>query len=304
MVGLLLYSCQNEDDFSLEKEEAKIEKSSTIDFKGLPVNHRFKTKTTYLKLENSKSFKKVLLQERTDYAKEKGIFQKGMANKEIDIEKFSKAVNQSAKYFPYQEIGTDIEMIQRDFPTLSKEEIYDNSDKIDDYYSRNLNDMVARRCLRPIDDDSDEYGGGGSGNYNPSPPKMPEIITSYKNDGETTRNCTLRQLSIDWWDVRRYVAYHKAGFYAGKIAKEKYPQIGQGNTKRDAYRHTIWNALLASYYTTTSSKHPRLEFAKKVADMNELCGENPQDSAEMDYHNNIIGRKLWNDNTGYKKFYG
>ena len=50
-----------------------------------------------------------------------------------------------------------------------------------------------------------------------------------------------------------------------------------------------------------SSKKPRLDFAKDIADMNEKCGGNNQDSAAMDYHNNAIGRKIWNDDTTYQK---
>jgi hypothetical protein len=53
-----------------------------------------------------------------------------------------------------------------------------------------------------------------------------------------------------------------------------------------------------------SSKKPRLDFAKDVADMNENCGGNNQDSAEMDYHNNAIGRKIWDDDTTYQSFWG
>mgnify|MGYP006893271503 CR=1 FL=1 len=193
-----------------------------------------------------------------------------------------------------------MEMVKKDFPTLSEKQIATNLEEIDSYYSRNLNDMVASRYLVEFDEDED-YGGGG--NYNPTPPKMP-AITDLKQAGEDTRACTLRELSIDWWDVRRYVAYHKAGAYAKLNAALSYYSIGQTNTKRDAFRHTLWNGLLANHYYTMSSKKPRLDFAKDVADMNEKCGGNEQDSAEMDYHNNAIGRKIWDDDTTYQSFWG
>lgn len=43
IIGILIYSCQNEDDFSSEmvKPVAEIDTSKLIDFKGLKVNHRF-----------------------------------------------------------------------------------------------------------------------------------------------------------------------------------------------------------------------------------------------------------------------
>ena len=192
-------------------------------------------------------------------------------------------------------------MVKRDFPTLSEEQIAVNSEEIDSYYSRNLNDMVASRYV-DYDDNDDDWHGGGS-NYNPTPPRMPDI-TDLKQGDEDTKDCTLRELSIDWWDVKRYVAYYKAGAYAKWGAALSYYSIGKANTTRDAFRHTFWNGLLANHYYTMSAKKPRLDFAKDVADMNEKCGGNNQDSAAMDYHNNAIGRKIWDDDTTYQTFWG
>ena len=59
---------------------------------------------------------------------------------------------------------------------------------------------------------------------------------------------------------------------------------------------------MANYYFTVSEKVKRFNFAKAVADANEECNDsNPVDSEAMDYHNNAIGRKIWYDNTSYKK---
>jgi hypothetical protein len=43
LVGLLIYSCQNEEGYSLEKQETAIDIANLVYFKGIPVNHRFKT---------------------------------------------------------------------------------------------------------------------------------------------------------------------------------------------------------------------------------------------------------------------
>lgn len=77
-----------------------------------------------------------------------------------------------------------------------------------------------------------------------------------------------------------------------------------GDTRQDAYRHIIMNALLARHYPTISSKAPRMDFAKKIADWHEDCGCNEVDGKEMDYHNNAIGRQLFADNTSYETFLG
>jgi hypothetical protein len=297
LVGLLIYSCQNEEGYSLEKQETAIDIANLVYFKGIPVNHRFKTSIVNLEKDASDKFNFILKEKRIkngiNYAR-KGV-------ETLDVEKFSEAVDESFKYFPYQEEGFDLEMVKRDFPTLSEEQIAVNSEEIDSYYSRNLNDMVASRYV-DYDDNDDDWHGGGS-NYNPTPPKMP-AITDLKQAGEDTAACTLRELSIDWWDVKRYVAYYKAGAYATWNAALSYYSIGQTNTKRDSFRHTLWNGLLANHYYTMSAKKPRLDFAKDVADMNEKCGGNEQDSAAMDYHNNAIGRKIWDDDTTYQSFWG
>ena len=318
LLGLVTYSCQNEEDYVPENQETAIdtkklvyyeedyapEKLDTVIdtknlvyFKGIPVSHRFKTNIVNLEKDASDKFNFVLKEKRI----KNGISYAGKGVKTLNVEKFSKAVDKSFKYFPYREEGFDIEMVKKDFPTLSEEQIDANLEEIDSYYSRNLNDMVASRYILEFAEHQD-YGGGNY--YNPTPPKkMPDII-DLKQDGEDTRACTLRELSIDWWDVRRYVAYHKAGAYATWNATISYASIGKINTKRDAFTHTLWNGLLANHYYTMSSKKPRLDFAKDVADMNENCGGNNQDSTEMDYHNNAIGRKIWDDDTTYQKFWG
>ena len=85
--------------------------------------------------------------------------------------------------------------------------------------------------------------------------------------------------------------------------KEAEGEFGKSedNTK-DAKRHIYLSALLALNYFTISSKMDRLNFAKVVGDANEECGANMTDAAQMDYHNNAIGRKLFDNNTSYKTY--
>ena len=44
-------------------------------------------------------------------------------------------------------------------------------------------------------------------------------------------------------------------------------------------------------------------FAKAMMNLNEWVGNNPIDSKEMDYHNNVIGRKIYSDNTRLRFFF-
>ena len=58
------------------------------------------------------------------------------------------------------------------------------------------------------------------------------------------------------------------------------------------------------HYFTVSSKSPRLRFSEAISYAYEDCSVNIADAREMDYHNNYIGRKLWDDNCGYRKLFG
>lgn len=67
----------------------------------------------------------------------------------------------------------------------------------------------------------------------------------------------------------------------------------------------MWNVLLAQYhFSLIPSKWIRTNFAQVVSDAYEVCGTNAPHESEMDYHNNAIGRKIYNDNTSYLKFFG
>jgi hypothetical protein len=143
LVGLLMYSCQNDEDYAPEKQETAIDTKNLVYFKGIPVPHRFKTNIINLEKDASDKFNFVLTEKRIKH----GISYAGEGAKTLDVDKFSKAVDKSFKYFPYQEEGFDMEMVKKDFPTLSEKQIATNLTEIDSYYSRNLNDMVASRYL-------------------------------------------------------------------------------------------------------------------------------------------------------------
>ena len=57
LTGLLIYSCQDQDDYSPEIAESisEIDISKLIDFKGLPVNHRFITPIENLEIKHTEN---------------------------------------------------------------------------------------------------------------------------------------------------------------------------------------------------------------------------------------------------------
>lgn len=63
-----------------------------------------------------------------------------------------------------------------------------------------------------------------------------------------------------------------------------YPNLGTGDTRRDAFRHTYLSVMLRRYCTSP--------IAKLVTDLNEdLNDSNPAASKYMDLHNNDLGRE-------------
>jgi len=198
------------------------------------------------------------------------------------------------------------QMIKNDFPTLSETQIEENIDLIDDYYSQNLDYVVLEEIAK---------------NKDALASKVATKLNKISGNKDTRANkvaggkegCVYAKIiSLKWGFARATYAMTLATTRASTSAGNYYPDSygdyygyaggGGSNTRGDAYRHILWNALLADYYYTVSEKVKRVNFAKAVADSNEECNEeNIEDSEAMDYHNNAIGRKIWYDNTSYRK---
>lgn len=311
-VTMLLSNCQNTDfEEIIEEKNAQLNKLKTINFKGLTVNHRFKssilelerkyTKTTLTTLFNKLNIEK----NHNDHKEEIG----SNFNKKniIEIELPSpEAILEAAKVvlhlFPYEEIEgyaplyrsnknvVDINMIKTDFPGLTENEIKNNSDIIDKYYSNNLDYMVLNEIV-----------------------ENPEIYKKYysKQNRHTKSSaeewvfiCTMSQAIANGYSyTKSVISYGLAGDQSTDSSVNHYPApVGSSDTREDAYRHILWNALLAQHYFTISAKAPRLGFAKLVTDAREtaFCGTiNNTDTRAMDFHNNLIGRDLWDNGTRY-----
>lgn len=145
LLGLLTFSCQHEDDLSSQQEiveeKTEVDTSKLIDFKGLPVKHRFSTPVEELEVEHDYPQLKALYnKKRKSSALKKGFSFKGEEELPEDLLLIAEAEEQ-VKDYPYGDNKTEEEkwaMIQNDFPTLTEELISDNMDLIDEYYSQNL----------------------------------------------------------------------------------------------------------------------------------------------------------------------
>lgn len=337
---LFLTSCQ-EVDYEITsttgETKAEIPVSNVIDFNGLTVNHRFRTPVEDLEIELTETGLKQMYTKITNqqlllskttvsdgllelpdtdliieatkqvvdlfpYSSEREpIFiksdeQKYLDTVSVEIREYILKNNlfdlskDSLRLIEHEKNATELntqqekrkwEMIQNDFIGISDEQIEENIELIDEYYKKNMNyeillttkekkEELTANIARKTDYESEN----------------PLHITCVLNLSGTLAN----SLNIQY-----------AGDDARGLADEEYPSLGGGDDRRDAFRHMMWNVLLAKYYFTLStSRYTRTNFATRVTSAWETCGDNEDDGKAMDIHNNVIGRDIYLDNTGTK----
>lgn len=288
----------------LQKAKTGKEKNKKkIKYKGLTVNHRFNSSENELKEKHTKKYLKKLYNKlRKKHKKQKNTSSSSKVEL-IDLElPGPEIIYEAAKTvildFPYEindEFSTnnlyqtreiEADMISSDFNGINESNFEENSDILDDYYSQNLDYAVLEEIA--------------------SRPELYSNIILSKSE-ELIAACTIGFLGPKYGHVRTIIAYTSATPKAKREADEYYNTTFSGsNDRKDAFKHILWNSLLAQYYFTISSKSKRLNFAEAVTNLREtqpFCGNfNEIDSRAMDYHNNLIGREIWNKNTTYRKF--
>ncbi len=267
-------------------------------FNGLPVRHRFATPLEDLHpLESIEDVKALYASFKTgtqnsskttnteDLPSEEAIYQ---AAKNVQAE-FPYQTVLGDKFLSYIENTVNWEMIQEDFPTLTEAQLQEYIHTLERYYSTNLDYLVLKMLAEnPTTDD----------NKNSTQLRTVSELEIYRY--------TMGVAALYGYGyIRPSIAYTWAGGEATDSSENRYSTLEAGNTRRDAYRHILWNALLAQrYWTVIPSKSIRLNFAQLVTDAREDISPGAADSSEMDIHNNAIGRTIWDNNTGYKRFLG
>lgn len=306
---MLLFNCQDnflDEEIAKENLQEKIvtakgKPKKKIKYRGKWVNHRFKSSEKELKEKHTKKYLKKLYNKLKKKYRNKNVTSKGVEEELPSEQAIFEATKVVINQFPYPEIEgfvllnkpekdvVDVNLIQQDFSNMSLTEIENNLETIDNYYSQNLEYAV----LDEIAQNPGEYENlrGKMKSCNPYLKTMAEVM------------------SYGYGFVRASIAYSLAGKNAEDSANNFnnfYPSsMAEGNSRKDAYRHLLWNALLAQYYwTIIPSKYNRTKFARIVVNKREDECPNAIDATEMDYHNNLIGRNLWSQHTGLRKVLG
>jgi len=104
------------------------------------------------------------------------------------------------------------------------------------------------------------------------------------------------------WSLFRLCAGHfwfvwptvKATKRCIKISNRNYGQLHHKNTPANAFRHAIWNYLIAQEcFRWNKNEQKVIDWAKKITDWHEEFSPNDALAKDMDFHNNAVGRKLF-----------
>jgi hypothetical protein len=263
IVGLLgvISSCQKDETELIDNQ---VEKDCSADFNGLKVNHNYNAPLEALYYEKEDL--------QTLYLSKLGGGLKSANLEELEypsLEEMAAVEDENLKQYPdFDEMADeDIEWIKRDFPTLTEQEIAENIEAISEYYIKNLQyDLIIDLTENRNSLKSASYYGG------------------------TT-------CSKEFWFLvlkpKAAIQIKKAREDAEKYTIELYGD-NLGGDKSDAFRHIIWNTLIAKYYGGKKKSISKgVDMAKTFTDIHEDCnsgdGQEEYDQ-EMDYHNNWIGR--------------
>jgi hypothetical protein len=310
IVLTLFFSCENDEDIIFEDKvlqenekfglQKQIGIENLIDFRGLKVNHRFSTNL----INSTKSLSKI------DIDPIDTIVKSNLDRYYMYPDRLIHVLELIIPDFPYNlddpMTENNFNMIRSDFPLLSDQQIVSQMETIEEYYTINLDSEYRIKYdeLYPI-------------KTKPFPIGLLETQRSSSNYDWPKTKCALQasgyyemsNLNGIVRTLKALYALNKGTPYALDYSTQHYPELNtddlRNDTKRDTYRHMMWNAMLANYYFTLSSKSRRLNFANDFTTAWEDCGTLNNDAQKaMDLHNNQIGRDIWSANTRYVKVFG
>ena len=84
-----------------------------------------------------------------------------------------------------------------------------------------------------------------------------------------------------------------------KIVQEKFPDIHGKDNSANAFRHALWNYLIADKCMgNKNNTDVVISWAKEITDWHEDFSPNKGSARAMDLHNNNIGRELFKNHAG------
>jgi hypothetical protein len=263
-MAVLIFSCEKENHGNTEVKLDAGERSQS--FQELGLDHSYSTPLEALDFE---------VTDLQSMYFENGGLKSASIHDEVypTLEEMATIAEENLSKYPnvYEMDSLDYLMVKSNFPNLSDEQIEENLDIIDEYYTKNLqydlivgiielNEKRETSILK-----SGSYPGGLSSEEFWYLSTRPRAISSVKDAAED----------------------------AEKYAKELYGH-NKGGEQSDAFRHVCWNTLIAKYHAEKKKNiDDGVLLAKQFTNRHEEANKNagsPDYDCEMDYHNNWIGR--------------
>lgn len=87
-------------------------------------------------------------------------------------------------------------------------------------------------------------------------------------------------------------SFFSATFLTLKVTQNKFPNIHGNHNKANAFRHCLWNVLIAKKcYRFHNKINEVLDWTKKITDLHEDLNPNEALAKQMDLKNNALGRE-------------
>ncbi|MDR6299693.1 DUF6973 domain-containing protein [Mesonia maritima] len=123
---------------------------------------------------------------------------------------------------------------------------------------------------------------------------------------ETIKRFKLKQLFVLSKTLLKNPFYilptYKATKETLKICDEKFGKSHHKNNKANAFRHALWNFLIAEKcFGRNNSVEKSINWTIKITDLHEKLSPNQTLAKTMDLHNNKIGRKLFQQKISKEK---
>jgi hypothetical protein len=275
LVAFGLVSCdENEVDLAVNKEEVK--------FGGLKV---------YLPVNYNESVLSLSLTDLQNefYANNTGDIMKVKSSvlAGITLEEMNRIIDGILTNYPtLDSLTTDeIEKINVNFPDLNSDEIVENINVIDSFYTSLIRYDLVRKLAKT----------NSKSNINAF--KVSSSSNAYSDYGLN---------SAEFWYIVTKPALaspiKKATEKANSLTESNYPESGKWRDKADAFRHAIWNVLICKYVGENKNKiSDCTKIAEEFTTIHETGAEKPSYMTDvdweldkkMDLHNNRKGREIF-----------
>ncbi|MDR0371139.1 MAG: hypothetical protein LBH80_04725 [Prevotellaceae bacterium] len=183
----------------------------------------------------------------------------------------------------------EIEKIKINFPDLSSDEIVENINVVDSFYTS----LVRYDLVQELTKTESKSNTGAF-----------KVSSSSSSDDYLGSGVNTLEFWYLVWHPALVSPIRKASDKADSLTKSNYPESKRVSDKADAFRHALWNVLICKYIGEDKNKNAISDCTERAEDFTNrhvTGAEKPSSMTDafweldkkMDLHNNIQGRKYF-----------